>query len=72
MALITDFERARVLELRAQQIADGARVFVRVNGLTDPLQISRIEMLEGKIPGMIRSYKSNGSYEEWPCAMHIF
>jgi len=42
-----------------------APVMVDIGGETDPLQIARKELLEKKIPMIIRRYLPDGSYEDW-------
>jgi DNA-directed RNA polymerases I, II, and III subunit RPABC2 len=62
---LTKYERARVLGTRALQISMNAPVMVDIGGETDPLQIARKELLEKKIPMIIRRYLPDGSYEDW-------
>ena len=62
---LTKYERARVLGSRALQISMNAPVMVDIGGETDPLQIARKELLEKKIPMIIRRYLPDGSYEDW-------
>jgi DNA-directed RNA polymerases I, II, and III subunit RPABC2 len=33
---------------------------------TDPLKIAMMELIENKIPIVIRRYLPDGSYEDWP------
>lgn len=62
---LTKYEKARVLGTRALQISMNAPVMVDIAGETDPLQIARKELLEKKIPMIIRRYLPDGSYEDW-------
>ncbi len=53
---ITKYEKARILGLRASQIANGAQIMTDITGLTDPLKIAMKEYKEGTIPiNIIRS-----------------
>jgi DNA-directed RNA polymerase I, II, and III subunit RPABC2 len=63
---LTKYERARVLGTRALQISMNAPVMVDIAGETDPLRIAEKELLERKIPIIIRRYLPDGSHEDWP------
>jgi|GEM_PF-1246281 len=45
---LTKFEYARILGLRAQQIAMGGSVYVDVGDIKDPIQMAEKEIKEGK------------------------
>ncbi|XP_036294816.1 DNA-directed RNA polymerases I, II, and III subunit RPABC2-like [Pipistrellus kuhlii] len=62
---MTKYERARVLGIRALQIAMCAAVMVELEGETDPLLIAMKELKARKIPIIIRSFLPDGSYEDW-------
>ena len=63
---LTKYERARILGARAMQISKNAPIFVDIdNNETDPLKIAEKELLERKIPFIIRRYLPDGSYEYW-------
>eukprot|EP01147_Barroeca_monosierra_P010656 gene10656-2770_t len=67
---MTKYERARVLGARALQISMNAPLMVEPDGETDPLRIAQKELLERKIPMIIRRYlpnhtPENPSYEDW-------
>jgi DNA-directed RNA polymerase subunit K/omega len=64
--ILTKYERARLLGIRAQQIDMGCEVLVPVpKGVTDSLDIAHLELQQKKIPLMIRRYLPNGDYEDW-------
>lgn len=63
---ITKYEKAHVLGVRAAQISCGAPPFVDIEDETDSLKIARKELLEGKIPFIIRRKFPDGSFEDWP------
>lgn len=53
--LYTRYEKARIISARALQIAQGAPVLVSVpRGVSDPLEIARLEWEKGAIPIDIR------------------
>lgn len=64
--ILTKYERARLLGIRAQQIDMGCEPLVHVpKGITDSLDIAHLELQQKKIPLMIRRYLPNGDYEDW-------
>jgi DNA-directed RNA polymerase I, II, and III subunit RPABC2 len=63
---ITKYERARVLGQRAKQINSGATVFVRVpENVLDGYLIAELELIEKRIPFIIRRPLPNGGSEYW-------
>ena len=62
---LTKYERARVTGTRALQISLGAPVTVDPEGETDPLKIATKELMERKVPIVIRRFMPDGSYEDW-------
>lgn len=65
--LLTKFEKTRVISTRAEQIARGSAPTVQTD-LTDPIAIAQEELLQNKIPIIIRRFVSEGNekkYEEW-------
>ena len=59
---LTKYERARLLGTRAQQISMGAPILVDPEGEMDPLMIAKRELIEKKIPFIIRRYFPDGSF----------
>lgn len=55
---LTRYEKARIIGARALQLAYGAPSTIKApEGLIDPIEIAKIEFLEGKIPlEIIREY----------------
>lgn len=48
---LTRFEKARIIGARALQIAMGAPVLVKIpKGVTDPIEIAKLEFEKDKIP----------------------
>ena len=62
---LTKYERARILGERALQISNGSPICVDYTNETDALRIAQKELLERKIPIVIRRYLPNGVYEDW-------
>ncbi len=54
---LTKFERVRIISIRAQQIATGSPLFLEENeipeGLTDPVELAKLELEKGKLPILI-------------------
>ena len=62
---LTQFERVKILSLRAEQIENGSPVLIEVpNHLTDSREIAEQEYREKKIPFIVRRY-INSNYEDW-------
>ena len=62
---LTDFERARIIGARAQQLANGGTPLVDCTGLTDAMDIARKELIERKIPFLIRRKHTETLHEAW-------
>ena len=62
---MTKYERARILGTRAQQISMNCPIMVDNEGETDPLMIARKELVEKKLPFIIRRKFPDGSFEDW-------
>jgi DNA-directed RNA polymerase I, II, and III subunit RPABC2 len=63
---LTKYERARVLGQRAKQINTGASVFVKVpENVIDGYLIAELELIEKRIPFIIRRPLPNGGSEYW-------
>ena len=65
-SFMTKYEKARVLGTRALQISKNAPLMiVPLPGECDPYKLAERELIERKIPFIIRRYLPDGSYEEW-------
>lgn len=62
---MTKYERARILGTRALQLSYNAPPMVDPRDETDPLKIAMMELVENKIPIIVRRYLPDGSYEDW-------
>jgi len=58
---LTKYERARIIGTRALQLSNGAIPMVKVDGLTDVLDIAEKELREYKIPIIIRRKLPDGT-----------
>ena len=61
---LTKYERARILGTRALQLSNGAKPMVRTDGLTDVMDIAKRELMEYKLPFIIRRKLPDGNYED--------
>ena len=59
----TRYERARILGVRAIQIANGMKVMTDVKGLTDPYEMAKKEFEDGKTPLIIQRRLPCGEVE---------
>lgn len=63
--LMTKYEKAHILGVRAMQIAKNAPIFTDIGDLTDPLKIAIKELNEKKIPFIIKRRMPDGKCEKW-------
>ena len=64
--ILTRYEKAKILGLRAKQINEGSNIFVEVNkNIIDGHLIAEMELKQKKIPFIIRRPLPNGSSEYW-------
>lgn len=61
---ITKFEKAKIIGIRAQMIADGSEPLIDINNLTNAIDIAEEEYKQKKIPLMI-GRNVNGIVEYW-------
>ena len=61
---LTKYEQVRMLGTRTKQIADGSKIFVKIN-TKDPLEIAKAELKNKTIPLKIKRDLPNGNYEIW-------
>jgi DNA-directed RNA polymerase I, II, and III subunit RPABC2 len=62
---LSKYEKTRILGIRALQISTGSPPTIDIGNETDALKIAEMELLEKKIPIVIRRYLPNGKYEDW-------
>jgi DNA-directed RNA polymerase I, II, and III subunit RPABC2 len=62
---LTKYERTQLISLRAQQLNMGAIPMVNVGKMKRTVEIAEKELMERKIPLMVRRPLPNGKYEDW-------
>ncbi|KAL6122378.1 hypothetical protein NUSPORA_00619 [Nucleospora cyclopteri] len=62
---MTIYEKAKILGVRAAQLSDDAPPFVDIENLTDCLEIAKKELMERKLPFIVRRTLPDGNYEDW-------
>jgi DNA-directed RNA polymerase I, II, and III subunit RPABC2 len=62
---LTKYEKARIIGKRAMQISKGSPPLVEIGDLESPIDIAKKELIERKIPFIIRRPLPDGSYEDW-------
>jgi DNA-directed RNA polymerase I, II, and III subunit RPABC2 len=66
ISFLTRFEKAKILGLRAKQINHGSKPFVEINrNIIDGHTIALMELVQNKIPFIIRRPLPNGGSEYW-------
>lgn len=64
--ILTKYEKAKIIGIRAQQINSGAEPFIPVDSnMIDGLTIANEELMKRKIPFIIRRPMPNGASEYW-------
>jgi DNA-directed RNA polymerases I, II, and III subunit RPABC2 len=63
--ILTKFERAKILGVRAQQISMSAPIMVEYGDETDSVEIARKELKEKKIPLIVLRRLPDNTYEKW-------
>ena len=63
--LLTKYEKARILGVRATQISKGAKPTIDIGDMKDALKIAECEFEHGNIPLIIRRHLPDGGYEDW-------
>ena len=59
---LTKYERARIIGTRALQLSNGAEPMVKIDGITDVMDIAKKELMLYKLPFIIRRKFPDGSY----------
>ena len=62
---LTKYEKARIIGKRAMQISKGSPPLVEIGDLESPIDIAKKELMERKIPFIIRRPLPDVSYEDW-------
>ena len=63
---LSKYEKAKIIGLRAQQIASGSKPFIEVpKGMSNVIDIAEKELEDRKIPFIIKRNIGNNKYEYW-------
>lgn len=63
---LTQYERTKIIGLRANQLSQGARPYIAVpEYVTDVSEIARMELDQRRLPFIVRRPMPNGSFEYW-------
>ncbi|MBQ45969.1 MAG: hypothetical protein CMP10_00490 [Zetaproteobacteria bacterium] len=66
MPILTRYEKAKIIGLRAKQINNGSKIFVEVpHNVIEGLTIAEMELEAKRIPFIIRRPMPNGGSEYW-------
>ena len=66
---LTNFEKTKIIGLRANQISKGSMPFIDVpKHITDVKDIARLELEQKRLPFIIKRPLPNGSFEYWRLA----
>ena len=64
--ILNKYEKAKMIGIRAQQLADGAIPLIKVPSyIKNTVEIAEIELKERKIPLIVRRILSDNMYEDW-------
>ena len=63
---LTQFEKTKILGFRTNQLAQGARPYVKVpEYITDVIDIAKLEINERVLPFIVKRYMPDGTYEKF-------
>ena len=62
---LTKYEKARIIGVRAEQLANGFNPSVNVEGMTDVVKIAEKELKERKLPLIIQRTLPDETTEYW-------
>lgn len=63
---LTNFERTKIIGLRANQLSKGSASFISVpKHITDVRDIARLELEQKRLPFIVKRPLPNGSFEYW-------
>lgn len=66
MPFLSTFEKTKILGMRTNQLAQGARPYIIVpEYITDVFEIAKLELEERKLPVIIKRYMPDGTYEKF-------
>ena len=69
MPFLSTFEKTKILGMRTNQLAQGARPYITVpEYITDVLEIAKLELEQRKLPIIIKRHMPDGTYEKYRLA----
>ena len=63
--IISMYEYIELISIRATQISNGSFIFTDVNGINDPLEMAKKEVLDNRCPLYIKRHIGMNKYELW-------
>ena len=66
MPFLSIFEHTKILGMRTNQLAQGARPYIQVpEHITNVIDIARLELEQRRLPIIIKRYMPDGTYEKF-------
>ncbi len=63
---LTQYEKTKILGMRANQLSQGARPYIKVpEYVTSVSEIAKLELEQRRLPFIVKRPMPNGSYEYW-------
>lgn len=62
---MTIYEKAHIIGVRASQLSYDAPPLVDIGNMTDCIEIATKELVEKKLPFIVRRRLPDGSFEDW-------
>lgn len=63
--ILSIYEFIELISVRSSQITNGSYVFTDINGLSDPIEMAKKELLDNKCPLYVKRYIGLNKYELW-------
>jgi DNA-directed RNA polymerase I, II, and III subunit RPABC2 len=66
LPFLTIYERTKILGMRANQIAEGAKIYIdRPDHVIQPLEIAKLELEQRRLPFIVKRPMPDGTFEYW-------
>ena len=66
MPFLSIFEKTKILGMRTNQLAQGARPYIQVpDHITNVLDIAKLELEQRRLPMIVKRYMPDGTYEKF-------
>lgn len=63
--ILSIYEFIELISIRASQITNGSYVFTDINGISDPIEMAKKELLDNKCPLYVKRFIGLNKYELW-------